>query len=71
MPAKKKAPEKLDCVPTVRSQRKQAKRNDVKARRRKLRIVPQAPVSTKDAATETLPLNQFTLRTSLPSNGAD
>jgi hypothetical protein len=61
MPAKKKAPEKLDCVPKVRSQRKQAKRNEVKARRRKLRIVPRAPVSKKDAGTETLPLEQITL----------
>jgi hypothetical protein len=58
MPAKKKAPEKLDCVPTVRSQRKQAKdkRKQVKANRRVLRIVPRAPVYTKNAGIKTLPL---------------
>ena len=70
MPAKKKAPEKLDCVPTVRSQRKQAKRKEAKAKRIKLWIA-QIPALYQDAATETMPLNNITLRTSLPSNGAD
>jgi hypothetical protein len=71
MPAKQKAPEKLGFVPEVRSQHKQAKdkRKQAKAKSRVLRLVPRAPISTQDAATETLPLEQYTLRLMFPSDG--
>jgi hypothetical protein len=64
MPAKQKAPEKLGFVPEVRSQHKQAKdkRKQAKAKSRVLRLVPRAPISTQDAATETLPLEHYTLQ---------
>jgi hypothetical protein len=69
MPAKQKAPEKLGFVPEVRSQHKQAKdkRKQAKAKSRVLRLVPRAPISTQDAATETLPLERYTLRLHYPS----
>jgi len=72
MPAKKQATEKLGFVPKVRSQRKQArdKRKQVKAKSRVVMVpLSSAPISPKDAVTETPQFELFTLRVVHPSDG--